>query len=228
MGAAALVVCERDGIVVDSNLQIGQIRRPGGRAWRRRCIARRGSRPGPRGSATSRSCSSRRRAVASARSGGEDLVLVVVAEPAANVGLLRVELLRAVGERSRRRRGGLMQMTAVEPWIEAPLKRFVDDARAEARAAARIRAGRCWPSMASRARWTSCRACALAAAIHASAAELGRQLDGDPFRGLHHAGQDASDLSAAATDAAGRLHPPDRVRSGELAGLGAAVLRGAA
>ena len=33
-------------------------------------------------------------------------------------------------------------------------------------------------------------ACALAAAIHASSGELGRQLDGRPFRGLHHAGRD--------------------------------------
>jgi hypothetical protein len=31
-------------------------------------------------------------------------------------------------------------------------------------------------------------ACALAAAIHASSGELGRLLDGRPFRGLHHAG----------------------------------------
>ena len=32
-------------------------------------------------------------------------------------------------------------------------------------------------------------ACALAAGIHASAGELGRMLDGTPFRGLHHAGR---------------------------------------
>ena len=32
-------------------------------------------------------------------------------------------------------------------------------------------------------------ACALAAAIHVSAGELGRQLDGKPFDGLHHAGK---------------------------------------
>ena len=32
-------------------------------------------------------------------------------------------------------------------------------------------------------------ACALAAGIHASSAELGRQLDGKPFRGLHHVGR---------------------------------------
>ena len=31
-------------------------------------------------------------------------------------------------------------------------------------------------------------ACALAAAIHASAAEIGRQLDGNPFTTLHHPG----------------------------------------
>jgi len=33
-------------------------------------------------------------------------------------------------------------------------------------------------------------ACALAAAINASAAELGRQLEGKPFAGLHHPGTD--------------------------------------
>jgi predicted regulator of Ras-like GTPase activity (Roadblock/LC7/MglB family) len=33
-------------------------------------------------------------------------------------------------------------------------------------------------------------ACALAAAIHASSGELGRQLEGQPFRGLHHAGRE--------------------------------------
>ena len=32
-------------------------------------------------------------------------------------------------------------------------------------------------------------ACALAAAIHVSAAELGRQLEGKPFSELHHAGK---------------------------------------
>jgi len=31
-------------------------------------------------------------------------------------------------------------------------------------------------------------ACALAAAIHASAAEIGRELDGNPFTTLHHPG----------------------------------------
>jgi predicted regulator of Ras-like GTPase activity (Roadblock/LC7/MglB family) len=42
-------------------------------------------------------------------------------------------------------------------------------------------------------------ACALAAAIHASAGELGRQLDGRPFRGLHHAGRDRQLYLAEAT-----------------------------
>ena len=92
---AALVVSERDGIVVDSNLQIGQdgdrvaalaaslyrkARLSAGAAWLgdvaflqldadrgRICVAGRG-----------------------------DLIIVVVAEPAANVGLIRVELLKAV------------------------------------------------------------------------------------------------------------------------------------
>jgi hypothetical protein len=33
-------------------------------------------------------------------------------------------------------------------------------------------------------------ACALAAAINASASELGKMLDGRPFTGLHHAGEE--------------------------------------
>ena len=43
----------------------------------------------------------------------------------------------------------------------------------------------------------------LAAAIHASAGELGRQLEGRPFRGLHHAGRDRQLYLAEAPTARG-------------------------
>lgn len=92
---AALVVSERDGIVVDSNLQIGQ--------------------SGDRVAALAASLYRKARLSASAAGlgavsfmqleapagricavGGGSLVLVVVAESSVNVGLVRVELLRAV------------------------------------------------------------------------------------------------------------------------------------
>jgi hypothetical protein len=77
---------------------------------------------------------------------------------------------------------------SVEPWIEAPLKRFVDDAGV-------VLALLLHPSGQVQAQHGFTRAvdimsaCALAAAIHVSSAELGRQLDGKPFGGLHHAGK---------------------------------------
>lgn len=80
-------------------------------------------------------------------------------------------------------------MTAVvESWVETPLKRFVDDARV-------LLALLLHPSGQVLAQHGFNRAvdvmsaCALAAAIHATAAELGRQLEGRPFGGLHHAGK---------------------------------------
>ncbi len=82
-----------------------------------------------------------------------------------------------------------MRIATVEPWVEAPLRRYVDEARA--RAALLLH-----PSgqVVAQAGFTRAidvmTACALAAAVHATAGELGRQLDGAPFRGLHHAGPD--------------------------------------
>jgi hypothetical protein len=82
-----------------------------------------------------------------------------------------------------------MRIATVEPWVEAPLRRFVDDARA--RIALLLH-----PSgqVVAQAGFTRAMdvmsACALASAVHATAGELGRQLDGVPFRGLHHAGPD--------------------------------------
>ena len=78
-----------------------------------------------------------------------------------------------------------MIKASVEPWIEAPLKRFVDDAGV-------VLALLLHPTGQVQAQHGFTRAvdimsaCALAAAIHVSSAELGRQLDGKPFGGLHH------------------------------------------
>ena len=79
--------------------------------------------------------------------------------------------------------------TAVEPWIEDPLLKFIDDARvrlvllleSSGRVLAQHGFARSIDVMS---------ACSLAAAIHASAAEIGRQLDGNPFTTLHHPGQE--------------------------------------
>jgi len=74
--------------------------------------------------------------------------------------------------------------TSVEPWIEAPLRAFVADAGV-------LLALLLHPSGQVLAQHGFFRAvdvmsaCALAAAIHASSAELGRQLEGKPFSGLH-------------------------------------------
>jgi hypothetical protein len=78
-------------------------------------------------------------------------------------------------------------IAAVEDWVEAPMRRFVEDARVvlalllhpSGQVMAQHGFGRAIDVMS---------ACALAAAIHASSGELGRQLEGRPFVGLHHAG----------------------------------------
>ena len=78
--------------------------------------------------------------------------------------------------------------TAVEPWIEVPLIRFIDDARVRL-ALLLESSGRVLAQHGFTRSVDVMSACALAAAIHASAAEIGRQLDGNPFTTLHHAGQ---------------------------------------
>ena len=79
-------------------------------------------------------------------------------------------------------------IAVVEDWVEEPVRRFVDDARV-------VLALLLYPSGQVMAQHGFARAvdvmsaCALAAAIHASSGELGKQLDGVPFSGMHHAGQ---------------------------------------
>ena len=76
---------------------------------------------------------------------------------------------------------------AVEPWIEEPLRRFIDDARVRLVLLLET-SGRVLAQHGFTRSIDVMSACALAAAIHASAAEIGRQLDGNPFMTLHHPG----------------------------------------
>lgn len=93
---ASLVVDENDGIVVDSNLQIGQdgdrVAALAASLYRK---ARLSARAAQLGTATFMQLEAERGRICAA--GRNDLVLVVVADPAANVGLIRVEMIRAVG-----------------------------------------------------------------------------------------------------------------------------------
>jgi hypothetical protein len=78
-------------------------------------------------------------------------------------------------------------VTVVESWIEAPLRQFVADSEVEL-ALLLHPSGQVLAQHGFARALDVMSACALAAAIHASAGELGRMLDGRPFRGLHHAG----------------------------------------
>ena len=93
---ASLIVDETDGIVVDSNLQIGQdgdrVAALAASLYRKARLSAAAARLGgvaflQRDAEQGRIC---------AVGGKHDLVLMVVAEPAANVGLIRVELLKAL------------------------------------------------------------------------------------------------------------------------------------
>ena len=78
---------------------------------------------------------------------------------------------------------------AVEQWMEEPLRRFIDDSRVRLVLLLET-SGRVLAQHGFTRSLDVMSACALAAAIHASSGELGRQLEGRPFRGLHHAGRD--------------------------------------
>lgn len=82
-----------------------------------------------------------------------------------------------------------MTTRAVEDWIGPPLERFVADAGVTL-ALLLLPSGQVLAEHGFSRSLDVAAACALAAAIHASGGELGRMLDGRPFSGLHHAGQD--------------------------------------
>ncbi len=94
---AALVVSEQDGIVVDSNAQIGQ---PSDRVAALAAFlyrkARLSARAAGMGAVAFMQLEAPKGRICAVGAG--DLVLVVVAASSVNVGLVRVELLRAVVE----------------------------------------------------------------------------------------------------------------------------------
>ena len=92
----SMVVSESDGIIVDSNLQIG-VRGPAVAALAASLFrkARLSARAARLGEATFLQLEAAEGRVCAA--GRNDLVLVTVAESRANVGLIRVEMLKALG-----------------------------------------------------------------------------------------------------------------------------------
>jgi hypothetical protein len=80
-----------------------------------------------------------------------------------------------------------MKLSVAENWVEAPLKQFVDDARVQL-AVLLNRSGQVLGQFGFVKSVDVMTACALAAATTASSAELGRQVDGKPFVGLHYVG----------------------------------------
>ena len=71
--------------------------------------------------------------------------------------------------------------------MEQPLRRFIDDSRVRLVLLLES-SGRVLAQHGFTRSIDVMSACALAAAIHASAAEIGRQLDGNAFTALHHPG----------------------------------------
>ena len=91
-----------------------------------------------------------------------------------------------------------MKIAAVESWVETPLKRYVDEARA--RLALLLHPSGQVVAQAGFTRQVDVMtACALASAAHATAGELGRMVDGRAFRGIHYSGPDKQ-LYLAALD----------------------------
>jgi predicted regulator of Ras-like GTPase activity (Roadblock/LC7/MglB family) len=74
------------------------------------------------------------------------------------------------------------------PWLDAPLRRFVQDSRVQ-RAIVLHPDGKVLGQFGFTSSADVMTACALAAAINASGRELGRQLGGRPFMGLHQGGR---------------------------------------
>jgi predicted regulator of Ras-like GTPase activity (Roadblock/LC7/MglB family) len=92
----SMVVGESDGIIVDSNLQVGLkgevVAALSASLFRR---ARRAAQAAGYGHATFLQLEAQEGRVCI--TGANDLVLLAIAEPKANVGLIRLELLRGVG-----------------------------------------------------------------------------------------------------------------------------------
>jgi hypothetical protein len=97
-----------------------------------------------------------------------------------------------------------MIVKVTEPWADEPLRVFIEEARVQLALLLHPSGQVIGQSGFTRA-MDVMSACALAAAIHASASELGRQLDGKPFGVLHYAGAQRQLFLAPAATPAGTL-----------------------
>jgi hypothetical protein len=97
-----------------------------------------------------------------------------------------------------------MRLAVAATWVEAPLKRFVDEARVQL-AVLLHPSGQVLGQFGFARSMDVMTACALSAAIHASSAELGRLLDGKPFTGVHYAGKARQIYLASVPIAGGAL-----------------------
>jgi hypothetical protein len=78
--------------------------------------------------------------------------------------------------------------TVSAAWLDAPLRRFVQDSRVQ-RAVVLRPDGKVLGQFGFQSSTEVRTACALAAAINASGRELGKQLAGKPFLGMHQGGR---------------------------------------
>lgn len=97
-----------------------------------------------------------------------------------------------------------MKARVSEPWVDAPLQRFADQARVNF-ALLLQPSGQVLGQLGFTRAVDVMAACSLAAAINVTAAQLGRELEGMPFRELHHAGRERQLFIAEASTARGPL-----------------------
>lgn len=97
-----------------------------------------------------------------------------------------------------------MRARVSEPWVEAPLQRFADQSRVTF-ALLLQPSGQVLGQFGFTRAMDVMAACSLAAAINVTAAQLGRELEGSPFRELHHAGRERELFIAEASTTRGPL-----------------------
>ena len=97
-----------------------------------------------------------------------------------------------------------MRARVSQPWVEAPLQRFADQSRVTF-ALLLQPSGQVLGQFGFTRAMDVMPACSLAAAINVTAAQLGRELEGTPFRELHHAGRERELFIGEASTARGPL-----------------------
>ena len=120
---ASLIVSERDGLVIDSSLRFGQdgerVAAFAASIYRKARLSAKAARLG---AVTFLQLDAERGRIC-AWGAGNDLVIVTRGRPGGERGADPGGTVQGAGD-------DRMKIAAVEPWIEAPLKRYVDDARA--------------------------------------------------------------------------------------------------